>query len=112
MLLSLSVGLSSNKNNKQTTHVEPIVKRLRTGVQLPPLPPKNHLKPSQDGFLNDLDSSQFYPLLASTNASASLWNRLSVENMMDIRGRRWDIQPLCTMSKPCNFQVKITSLPK
>ncbi len=37
---------------------------------------------------------------------------LSVENMMDIRGRRWDIQPLCTMSKPCNFQVKITSLPK
>lgn len=34
---------------------------------------------------------------------------LSVENLMDIRGRRWDIQPLCTMNMPCNFQVKITS---
>lgn len=34
---------------------------------------------------------------------------LSVENLMDIRGRLWDIQPLCTMNMPCNFQVKITS---
>lgn len=37
---------------------------------------------------------------------------LSVENLIDIRGRRWDIQPLCTMSKPCYFQVKITSQAK
>jgi len=36
-------------------------------------------------------------------------NSLLVENLRDIRGRRWDIQPLCTMNMPCNFQVKITS---
>jgi hypothetical protein len=39
-------------------------------------------------------------------------SELSVGNLIDIRGHRWDIQSLCTMSKPCNFQVKITSLPK
>lgn len=37
---------------------------------------------------------------------------LSAENLTDIRGLRWDIQPLCTMNMPCNFQVRITSLPK
>lgn len=37
---------------------------------------------------------------------------LSVENLMDIRGRRWDIQPLCGPSKLCNFQVKVTSQTK
>jgi hypothetical protein len=36
-------------------------------------------------------------------------NSLLAENLRDIRGRRWDIQPLCTMNMPCNFQVKITS---
>ncbi len=36
-------------------------------------------------------------------------NSLLVENLRDIRGRRWDIQPLCTMNMPCHFQVKITS---
>lgn len=45
LLLSLSVGLCNNKNNKQTTHVEPIVKRFRTGVQLPPLPQQTKIKP-------------------------------------------------------------------
>ncbi len=38
--------------------------------------------------------------------------QLSAENLVDIRGLRWDIQPLCTMNKPCNFQVKITSQAK
>lgn len=37
---------------------------------------------------------------------------LSAENLTDIRGLRWDIQPLCTMKMPCNFQVKITSQSK
>lgn len=34
---------------------------------------------------------------------------LSVENLTDTRGLRWNIQPLCTMNMPCNFQVNITS---
>lgn len=37
---------------------------------------------------------------------------LATQNMIDIRGLRWDIQPLCAMNKPCNFQVKITSQSK
>ena len=37
---------------------------------------------------------------------------LSADNRVDIRSRRWDIQPLCTMNTPCNFQVKITSQSK
>ena len=49
-MLSLSVGFSVAENNKQTTHVEPRVKRLRTGVQLPPPPPDIQIKPLQSGF--------------------------------------------------------------
>lgn len=35
--------------------------------------------------------------------------RLEVENLVDVRGRRWDIKPLCDMRKTCPFEVKISS---
>jgi hypothetical protein len=35
---------------------------------------------------------------------------LNVENLIDVRGLRWDIQPLCAMDKPCNFQVRVSTL--
>lgn len=34
---------------------------------------------------------------------------LNVQGLVDIRGKHWDIQPLCQTNQPCRYQVTISN---
>jgi hypothetical protein len=34
---------------------------------------------------------------------------LNVQGLVDIRGKHWDIQPLCQSNQPCRYQVTISN---